>query len=88
MTKADLIDKISKDTGIEKNKVANTVESFMDNIKTALVNGEDVYLRGFGRFAAKKRATKTARNIKKNTTVIVPACTVPTFKPYKSFKLK
>ena len=44
----------------------------MDSVKTSLVNGDNVYLRGFGTFAIKKRAKKTARNITKNTTIVVP----------------
>jgi DNA-binding protein HU-beta len=44
-----------------------------------------VYLRGFGSFIVKKRAKKTARNISKNTTIIIPAHYIPAFKPAKSF---
>jgi DNA-binding protein HU-beta len=45
-----------------------------------------VYLRGFGTFHLKRRAEKTARNISKNTTVIVPAHDIPAFKPSNEFK--
>ena len=47
--------------------------------------GDNVYLRGFGSFVVKERAEKTARNISKQTTIIVPARKVPTFKPSKAF---
>ena len=47
--------------------------------------GENVYLRGFGSFILKRRAEKTARNISKNTTVIIPAHDIPAFKPAKEF---
>lgn len=87
MTKADLIDKISKETGTDKVKIAPIIESFMDNIKNSLEKGEDVYLRGFGSFVVKHRAQKTARNIRANKTMIVPACNVADFKPSKNFKL-
>ena len=87
MTKTDIIEKISKDTGIEKIKVSKVVEAFMANIKTSLSKEENVYLRGFGSFVVKQRAQKTARNIRANTTVIVPACKVPTFKPSKEFQV-
>ena len=44
-----------------------------------------LYLRGFGSFIVKKRAKKTARNISKNTTIIIPEHFIPSFKPAKSF---
>ena len=54
-------------------------------VKESLSNQENVYLRGFGSFIIKKRAEKTARNIKKNSTLIIPAHNIPAFKPAKTF---
>lgn len=88
MTKADIVNEISKNTGIEKVTVLKTVESFMDSIKNSLVKGKNVYLRGFGSFIIKERAEKTARNISKNTTIIIPAHNIPAFKPAKTFMNK
>lgn len=85
MTKADIVNEISKNTGIDKTVVLTTVESLMDVIKGSLVEGENVYLRGFGSFVVKKRAQKTARNISKNTTIIIPEHYIPSFKPAKTF---
>lgn len=85
MTKADIVNEISKQTGIEKVAVKKTVEAFMDNIKDALKSNKNVYLRGFGSFIVKKRAEKTARNISKNTTIIIPEHFIPAFKPAKTF---
>lgn len=85
MTKADIVNEISKSTGIEKVTVQRTVEAFMDNIKDALASDNNVYLRGFGSFIVKERAKKTARNISKNTTIIIPAHNIPAFKPAKTF---
>lgn len=85
MTKADIVNEISKNTGIEKVTVQKTVEAFMESIKTSLETGSNVYLRGFGSFVVKKRAEKTARNISKNTTIIIPEHFVPSFKPAKTF---
>lgn len=87
MTKADIVKEISSKTGIEKNIVLATVESFMETVKESLANEENVYLRGFGSFILKKRATKTARNISKNTTIIIPEHNIPAFKPAKTFSL-
>ncbi len=85
MTKADIVNEISKNTGIEKVIVQRTVEEFMSTVKDGLVNGNNVYLRGFGSFIIKQRAEKTARNISKNTTITIPAHKIPAFKPSKTF---
>jgi DNA-binding protein HU-beta len=85
MTKADIVNEISKRTGVDKVTVLSSVESFMDVVKESLVKEENVYLRGFGSFIIKKRAKKTARNISKNTTIIIPEHNIPSFKPAKSF---
>ena len=58
----------------------------MTVVKDSLAHDENIYLRGFGSFVAKTRAEKTAHNISKNTTVIIPAHNIPTFKPANSFK--
>jgi len=85
MTKAEIVSKISDQTGIEKPTVQKTVEALMDTIKVSMAKGENIYLRGFGSFVVKKRADKTARNISKNTTIIIPAHYVPSFKPAEIF---
>ena len=85
MTKADIVSEISKSTGIDKQTVLSSVESFMDIVKSSLSQGENVYLRGFGSFVIKKRAQKTARNISKNTTIIIPEHNIPSFKPANTF---
>ena len=86
MTKADIINSISLNTGIAKKDVAATVEAFMEEIRASLANNkENVYLRGFGSFTVKHRAKKTARNISKNTTLVIDAHDFPAFKPAKSF---
>ena len=88
MTKADIVNEIAKNTGIDKASVLATIESFLDVVKDSLANNENVYLRGFGSFIVKKRAQKTARNISKNTTIIIPEHYIPAFKPAKSFVAK
>ena len=85
MTKADIVNEISKKTGIDKTTVLTTVEALMETIKSSLIGGNNVYLRGFGSFILKRRAPKTARNISKNTTIIIPEHNIPAFKPAKTF---
>ena len=84
MTKADIVNEIAKNTGIDKVTVLTTVEAFMETVKESLSKNENVYLRGFGSFIIKQRAEKTARNISKNTTIIIPAHNIPSFKPAKT----
>jgi len=88
MTKADIVSTISKSTGIDKTTVQRTVEAFMESVKSSLTKNQNVYLRGFGSFIVKERAQKTARNISKNTTIIIPAHKIPAFKPSKRFVVK
>lgn len=88
MIKADLVNEVSRKTGIERKLVMATIESAMDVIKETMINQENVYLRGFGSFVVKERAAKTARNISKNTTIQLPARKVPAFKPSKTFAEK
>ena len=85
MTKADIINEISNQTGIPKKDVSASVEALMEVIKGSLLRKENVYLRGFGSFIIKHRAEKTARNISKNTTITIAAHDFPGFKPAKSF---
>jgi DNA-binding protein HU-beta len=86
MTKAEIVNSISEKTGVAKRDVAVTVEAFMEEIRnTMAVEKENVYLRGFGTFLVKHRAQKTARNISKNTTIVIEAHDIPSFKPCKSF---
>ncbi len=85
MTKAEIVSDIADKTGIEKVAVMATVEAFMDSIIDAMEDGKNVYLRGFGSFIIKERAEKTGRNISKNTTIVIPAHTIPAFKPAKTF---
>ena len=85
MTKADVVTEIVQETGLDKNEALKAIEDFMASIKNSLTNGKNVYLRGFGSFIVKERAEKTGRNISKNTTIIIPAHNIPSFKPAKTF---
>lgn len=85
MTKIELVREIASKTGLSTKDAMVIIESLMETIKTSMTNGEEVFLRGFGSFIIKHRADKTARDISKNTTVIVPAHDIPAFKPAKEF---
>ncbi len=85
MTKAEVIAAIADQTGVEKADVSTTVEAFFSVVKNSLEKGEPVYVRGFGTFINKKRAKKVARNISKNTSIVIEAHQVPSFKPAPAF---
>ena len=60
MTKADIVNEITKNTGIDKVTVLATVEAFMDAVKASLSKDENVYLRGFGMFCSKEKSSKNS----------------------------
>ncbi len=85
MTKAEIIAEISAKTGLEKADVTTAVEAFFTVVKDSMVEGNNIYVRGFGSFVNKKRARKVARNISQNTSLIIEEHFIPSFKPAKSF---
>ncbi len=88
MTKAEIIAEISIKTGVEKLEVQEVVESFFKVVRNNMVEGKNVYFRGFGSFIIKKRAKKIARNISKNTAMVIDEHYIPAFKPAKTFTEK
>ncbi|MCR9249066.1 MAG: integration host factor subunit beta [bacterium] len=88
MTKADVINEIAEKTGIDKADVQVTVEAFFSVVKNSMAEGENIYVRGFGSFVNKKRAKKIARNISKNTAIVIDEHYIPSFKPSKVFTEK
>ena len=85
MRKADLVAAISEKTGVPKVDVLVTLETFFQEVKNSLAEGENVYVRGFGSFVVKKRAKKIGRHIKKNIAIEIPEHYIPAFKPSKVF---
>lgn len=85
VTKAEVIAEIADKTGIEKADVSATVEAFFKVVKDSMAEGNNIYVRGFGSFVNKKRAKKVARNISKNTSIIIDEHFIPSFKPSKTF---
>ena len=86
MTKAELINEIAVSTGFDKKSITLIVDGFTEGVKRNLVNGENVYIRGFGSFVTKTRAAKIARNILQETSIAVPAHKIPAFRPAAEFK--
>ena len=85
MTKIELVKAVAEKTGIDQATASAAVEGFIDTLKESLIQKENVYIRGWGTWTLKHRAKKTARNITKNTTLVIPAHDIPYFKPCKDF---
>ena len=85
MTKADVINQIAEKTGIDKADVTASVEAFFSIVKNSMSGGHNIYVRGFVSFINKKRKRKIARNISRNTAIVIDEHYIPSFKPAKVF---
>ncbi|MEQ9568904.1 MAG: HU family DNA-binding protein [Longimicrobiales bacterium] len=90
MTKADLVEQVAEaiGPGITKKDCALVVDGFLNAVKLAMVNGENIEIRGFGTFKVRRRKSRMARNPRTGEPVKVPARAVPVFKPSKHFSGK
>jgi DNA-binding protein HU-beta len=85
MRKIDIVAKISDITGVPKTDVLITLEAFFKEVKNQVSSGENVYVRGFGSFIAKKRAQKIGRIISRGESIVIPEHYIPAFKPAEVF---
>ena len=85
MRKVDIVTKIADMTGVPKTDVLITLEAFFKEVKDSVKVGENVYVRGFGSFVAKKRAAKIGRIISRGESVVIPEHYIPAFKPAQVF---
>ena len=86
MTKADIINKVSKETGFTKVEVELMLDSILNSIKLSLANGERIDMRGFGSFIIKKRNARDTRNPATNEILHLDTRYVPVFKVSKLLK--
>lgn len=86
MTKNDIVKAVCENCEVPKSTAIHAVDCMMQVLSDALVNGDNVYLRGFGTFVVKTTKEKKARNISKGTVVIVPAQRTVKFKLSKQLK--
>ena len=86
MTKADLIDEVSKVSSLTKKETETIVNTIFDNITDALSKGDKVELRGFGSFRIRHRNSRKGRNPKTGEKVDVPPKKIPYFKMGKELK--
>lgn len=86
MTKADLVDEVSRITEVKRKEAEVIVETIFDSIMSALRGKDKVEIRGFGSFRTRQRRGRTGRNPKTGEKVEVPPKTIPFFKPSKDLK--
>ncbi|OQB72407.1 MAG: Integration host factor subunit alpha [candidate division TA06 bacterium ADurb.Bin131] len=85
MIKKDIIEEITKETGLSKPVVRLVIEKFITQMRTSLLEKQRIELRNFGVFKVKKVRPKKGRNLKTGETVPVPERWKVTFKPSKVF---
>lgn len=81
MVKADIIRQVARVTGLEKETAAEAVEVAVAAVRESLLRGENVYLRGFGTFEVRTRASKPAQDMNRHRTIILPERRVAVFRP-------
>jgi len=86
VNKAELIDAVAADTGLNKSDASKAVESTFDNIGSELRSGSSVSIVGFGQFAVSDRAARTGRNPRTGEVIAIPASRAPKFKAGKQLK--
>lgn len=85
MRKIDLIKRVSEKTKIPVSTASDIIETALMEIRTTIINGENLYVRGFGSFVRKKRKQKIGRIVKENIAIVIPEHFIPAFKPAKIF---
>jgi DNA-binding protein HU-beta len=86
MNKQELINEISKKTGLTKKDSAAALDAFIEAVKASLKKGSDVRLVGFGTFTIRKRKPKKGRNPRTGEEIKIPAKKVPAFRPASELK--
>lgn len=86
MNKAELIDKVASKTKLTKVQSEDVIDAALEIISKAVAKGDEVKLVGFGTFSMTSRRSRTGRNPKTGTKLVIPAAKVPKFKPGKDFK--
>ena len=86
MTKADLIDEVSRLAELTRKDSEVIVETIFDSVVRSLRAGDKIEIRGFGSFRTRQRKPRIGRNPKTGERVEVPAKKIPFFKPSKELK--
>jgi integration host factor subunit beta len=86
MTKAELIEEVSRVVEMTRKDSEVIVEAIFDSIVRSLRSGDKIEIRGFGSFRTRQRQPRVGRNPKTGTRVEVPSKRIPYFKPSKELK--
>ena len=86
VNKSELVEAIADGADISKASAGRALDSALDAITTALQNGEQVSLIGFGTYSVKHRASRTGRNPQTGVEIEISAANVPSFKAGKALK--
>jgi len=86
MTKADLIDEVSRVVEMTRKDAEVIVETIFESIVKSLKTGDKIEIRGFGSFRTRQRQARIGRNPKSGDRVDVPAKRIPFFKPSKELR--
>lgn len=88
ITKKDLVEKIAERTGLTQVDTKIVVESFLESVSKSLQQGQNIEIRGFGRFKIKEKKARTARNPRTNEFIEVEAGFKPVFEASKELRKK
>jgi integration host factor subunit beta len=86
VTKAELVEEVTRITELPRKESEAAVEAIFDAIISALQSNDKIEIRGFGSFRTRQRRGRTGRNPKTGEKVDVPAKKIPFFKPSKELK--
>lgn len=83
--KKDIAKELAKNLGVDIKSADRCVENILNTVMEWISNGEKIEIRGFGTLYPKEYKQRTGRAVKRNTTVVVPACVKPKFKASPTF---
>jgi integration host factor subunit alpha len=81
MTRADIVEKVRKESGFSKKESEELVESFFELIKSILASGENLKVSGFGSFEVRQKAERQGRNPQTGDAIVISSRRILTFKP-------
>jgi integration host factor subunit alpha len=88
LTKADMAEMLFEELGLNKREAKELVETFFENIVTALEDNDDVKLSGFGNFTLREKKSRPGRNPKTGEEIAISARRVVTFRPGQKLKAR
>ena len=86
LSKAEIAQQVAEQAGLNKAQASRAVDAFLDSVKNALANGEEVRLTGFGNFVVAETSARTGRNPRTKETIDIPAGKRPAFRPGSGLK--